>query len=225
MLRKVIIATALSLVVGGAAQAGTVSISGTLNTLVDFGTGPTSTEEYVVDLIASFNDDFDPVVAGAPTSTAQLLQSPITGGIFVPGSVVAGTEIFNTFSAFFSFQPQFGQVTRTGINGNNVPNTNTSIQLSFLTDGQGASTGLGLASFLLGGVSGDADSFDVTGTERGSYLNEEVRVLIEDRTFGTDGYRMNCATSTVGCGMDDFTISHLTMNGDTWTRISFSGLF
>lgn len=177
MLRKVIIATALSLVVGGAAQAGTVSISGTLNTLVDFGTGPTSTEEYVVDLIASFNDDFDPVVAGAPTSTAQLLQSPITGGIFVPGSVVAGTEIFNTFSAFFSFQPQFGQVTRTGINGNNVPNTNTSIQLSFLTDGQGASTGLGLASFLLGGVSGDADSFDVTGTE--SLFNTEISTVVD----------------------------------------------
>jgi hypothetical protein len=61
------------------------------------------------------------------------------------------------------------------------------------------------------------------GLDIGAYEKEDVRIFLEDFSFGSEGYRITCENSPLGCGIEDFRVSHLDIAGGGWTRITFSG--
>ncbi|MDA8693446.1 hypothetical protein N9L92_05225, partial [Saprospiraceae bacterium] len=61
------------------------------------------------------------------------------------------------------------------------------------------------------------------GLNIGVYEKEDVRIFLEDVRFGSQGYRITCENSPLGCGIEDFRVSHIDLVGDGWTRITFSG--
>ena len=64
----------------------------------------------------------------------------------------------------------------------------------------------------------------IAGVERGSYMENQVNIFIDDEDFGRDGYYIKCENSPVGCGIDDCYISHLEDMGDGLSRVTFSGV-
>jgi len=61
------------------------------------------------------------------------------------------------------------------------------------------------------------------GMNLGIYGVEDVRIFLEDRNFGSKGYRITCEDSPQGCGIGDFSVTHYDSTNAGWTRISFSG--
>lgn len=62
-----------------------------------------------------------------------------------------------------------------------------------------------------------------SGTDVRNYSEEEVRIFIEDQRFGEDGYFIRCENSPLGCGIDDFKVTHFGNNNEGWLRITFGG--
>lgn len=62
------------------------------------------------------------------------------------------------------------------------------------------------------------------GTTADSYNAEDINIVLEDANFGqsTDGYIIGCATSEVGCGISELTVTHYQENNGL-LRFSFSG--
>ena len=60
------------------------------------------------------------------------------------------------------------------------------------------------------------------GSEERSYQNDEVNIYINDPDFGTLGYKVECAESLLGCGFQQFNVTHYEESGG-WLRASFSG--
>ena len=63
--------------------------------------------------------------------------------------------------------------------------------------------------------------FRVQGDTEQRFEVEDINVYINDETIGS-GYFISCENSTLGCGLDDFVITHLDTQ-DGWVRASFSG--
>lgn len=61
----------------------------------------------------------------------------------------------------------------------------------------------------------------IRGDMAGGFQNDEVNIYINDEGIGA-GYYINCEQSSLGCGLDDFYITHLEET-DGWIRASFSG--
>ncbi len=62
------------------------------------------------------------------------------------------------------------------------------------------------------------------GNDTRAYADDEVNIYLNDATFGTDGYMINCLTSDVGCGLMNFNVTHTKdTNEENITRFSFEG--
>lgn len=65
----------------------------------------------------------------------------------------------------------------------------------------------------------------VEGLAKGSYADNMLNILFEDRHLGTKGYSLYCPTATSGCGFTDFTITHFAEEEGQWIRGYFKGKF
>ncbi len=74
-------------------------------------------------------------------------------------------------------------------------------------------------------ISSPDDSFRLKfrGNMRGIYEDQDVNIFLDDSTFGTDGYRITCEDSRIGCGLNNFEVSHFDTSVEGWVRISFEG--
>jgi len=61
------------------------------------------------------------------------------------------------------------------------------------------------------------------GTGVGERAEDQVQLFIDDASFGDSGFFMNCLNSDLGCGINDFYVSHFPENAEGLMRISFSG--
>lgn len=61
----------------------------------------------------------------------------------------------------------------------------------------------------------------IKGDMEGSFNVEDINVYINDDSLGS-GYFISCENSALGCGLDDFEMTHLDTEGG-WVRASFSG--
>lgn len=62
------------------------------------------------------------------------------------------------------------------------------------------------------------------GSMERTYAENEVRIFISDPDFGNNGYAISCENSPVGCGINDFQVTHFEDAGSGWFRASFSGV-
>jgi len=62
------------------------------------------------------------------------------------------------------------------------------------------------------------------GLSERDYEEEEVRIFINDPGFGASGYAISCENSPLGCGIEDFVVTHFEDTNDGWLRVSFSGV-
>lgn len=65
--------------------------------------------------------------------------------------------------------------------------------------------------------------FIFKGTDTGLYNENEINIKIEDMDFGISGYRMSCLNSTIGCGMEQWNVTHYKAGVEKWVRVDFSG--
>lgn len=63
--------------------------------------------------------------------------------------------------------------------------------------------------------------FRIQGDSNQRFEVEDINVYINDESIGS-GYFIACESSSLGCGLDDFVITHLDMQNG-WVRASFSG--
>ena len=69
----------------------------------------------------------------------------------------------------------------------------------------------------------NAIRFAVEGDDTGSFEEKLVNIYINDETFGSKGFFMDCENAENGCGINDCTITHYDVSADGWIRVSFSG--
>lgn len=65
--------------------------------------------------------------------------------------------------------------------------------------------------------------FIFKGRHEGMYKVDEVNVLINDNEFGDKGYYVKCENSSIGCGIDNFNVTHYESEGNGLVRAVFSG--
>ncbi len=65
--------------------------------------------------------------------------------------------------------------------------------------------------------------FIFKGMEEGMYDVTDVNVLIDDSEFGPKGYYIKCENSTLGCGIDNFNVTHFEEGNNGMIRVTFSG--
>lgn len=65
--------------------------------------------------------------------------------------------------------------------------------------------------------------FIFKGNQEGMYNVEDVNVFIDDSEFGEKGYYIKCENSALGCGINNFNVTHYESTGDGIMRASFSG--
>ena len=65
--------------------------------------------------------------------------------------------------------------------------------------------------------------FSVKGTEVQAYQESEVNILINDPSFGPDGYYISCQASDLGCGINRCEMTHFANNEGDWFRVQFEG--
>ena len=64
----------------------------------------------------------------------------------------------------------------------------------------------------------------VTGMDAGSFTDDQLNILFQDKTLSNGGYSLYCPTSSFGCGFETFEITHFGETGE-WIRGNFSGTF
>ena len=62
------------------------------------------------------------------------------------------------------------------------------------------------------------------GLVQREYEVNEVRIFIDDPDFGANGYAISCENSALGCGIQEFNVTHFESLNDGWLRVSFSGV-
>ncbi len=65
--------------------------------------------------------------------------------------------------------------------------------------------------------------FIFQGMKEGMYNADEVNVLINDSEFGEKGYYIKCENSSLGCGINNFNVTHYESGESGMVRASFSG--
>ncbi len=61
------------------------------------------------------------------------------------------------------------------------------------------------------------------GNEIGFHEENEVNIFINDQSFGTTGYSIDCLQSNEGCGITEFYVSHYSNDPNEFIRASFEG--
>ncbi len=57
----------------------------------------------------------------------------------------------------------------------------------------------------------------------GSFDTDKINIYINDDSFGSKGYFIDCENAAGGCGIEDCKITHYDEEEDGWIRVSFSG--
>ena len=65
--------------------------------------------------------------------------------------------------------------------------------------------------------------FYFRGMQEGKYDVDQVNVFIDDIEFGDKGYYIKCENSNVGCGIDNFNVTHFNLGDNGMIRVTFSG--
>ena len=60
-----------------------------------------------------------------------------------------------------------------------------------------------------------------SGNQMKDYNDQEVNILLDDSSFGNDGYKINCFSTMEGCGVNLFEVTSYDLNGEI--RIYFEG--
>ena len=63
------------------------------------------------------------------------------------------------------------------------------------------------------------------GLTKGKYDDTLTNIFFKDPDFGEKGYEINCPTSTLGCGFEDFFIGHYVNNANTNIKGKFDAEF
>lgn len=63
-----------------------------------------------------------------------------------------------------------------------------------------------------------------TGDETGNYTDDALNIEFDDRFYNNRGFQLDCASSSEGCGFDEFEISQY-QETDKWIRGYFKGRF
>ena len=64
----------------------------------------------------------------------------------------------------------------------------------------------------------------VKGTGEGDYEMENINIVIDDPDFGEAGYYIKCENSPLGCGIEEFSLTHFDEEEGGTVRASFSGI-
>lgn len=65
--------------------------------------------------------------------------------------------------------------------------------------------------------------FKFNGNSVGMYDQDQVNLYFYDETFGGKGFYMACENSDLGCGFDEWNVTHFKAGVEKWVRISFGG--
>ncbi|NNE27096.1 MAG: hypothetical protein HKN09_09655 [Saprospiraceae bacterium] len=63
----------------------------------------------------------------------------------------------------------------------------------------------------------------IAGTSVESYNEDQVNITINDTSFGSQGYFINCDNSDLGCGITQCDITHFAEEEGEWYRVQFEG--
>jgi hypothetical protein len=65
----------------------------------------------------------------------------------------------------------------------------------------------------------------VEGMAQGTYEDNMLNIVFEDKHLGAKGYSLYCPTASSGCGFTSFTITHFPGQSGEWIRGHFEGKF
>lgn len=65
--------------------------------------------------------------------------------------------------------------------------------------------------------------FIFDGQEAINYEMEDVNIYLDYPSFGSQGYRIYCENSELGCGFTTWNVTHYEAGSDKWVRVSFAG--
>ncbi|MFT4536435.1 MAG: hypothetical protein ACJA1A_003582 [Saprospiraceae bacterium] len=62
-----------------------------------------------------------------------------------------------------------------------------------------------------------------SGNEVGIIAEDQIHIVINDSTFGANGYYVLCENSPLGCGISNFQVTHYDIQQNGQVRVKFSG--